>query len=70
MHFELHKSNRLYLIDGESNQYLIDIRDQIDDMTAFYVVDRALLPQVVLVCRSGNYINVYTDILQYYNSPH
>ena len=70
LHFELNKSNQFYLVDGEGNQYRIDIRDQIDDMTAFYVVDRALLPQVVLVCRSGNYINVYTDILQYYHSPH
>lgn len=69
MHFELHKDKRLYLVDGQGNPYLIDIRDPIDDMTAFCVVDRDLLPRIVLVCRSGNYINVYTDILQYYDSP-
>lgn len=64
---ELHSDNQLFLVDEKQNQYKIDIRDRIDDLTAFCIVDRDMQLRIVLVCRDSNKLNVYTDILQHYD---
>ena len=40
---ELHSDNQLFLVDEKQNQYKIDIRDRIDDLTAFCIVDTDIL---------------------------